>query len=46
MEEDRGEKKRHEKSLYKRDYFLHFTRNRGNSKKTVCVLNMNIAFII
>lgn len=42
--EGRGEKERHENSWHKRDYFQHFNRNRGNSRKAVCVLNMNTAF--
>lgn len=44
MEEGTVVKKRHEKCQHKIDDFPHFTRNRGNSKKAVCVLNMNTSF--
>lgn len=42
--ERRERKKRHKESWHKRDDFLHFSRNRGNSKKAVCVVNKNTAF--
>jgi len=43
-EESRGRIKRHEKFWHKRENFLHLARDRGNSKKSVCVLTMNTAF--
>lgn len=39
-----GERKKDMRIPGIRDYFLHFTRNRGNSRKAVCVLSMNTAF--